>query len=77
MSASRRSGASPATPTVGRGRDRRVVEELRARKVIRRPEDLGIDPLDTHKSLLAAHSVKELMHWSGNLYDPPRKFRNW
>ncbi|MGL4962960.1 MAG: malonate decarboxylase subunit alpha [Inquilinus sp.] len=69
-------GVAGYTP-VGRARDRRVVEDLRARKVILRPEDLGIDPLDTHRSLLAAHSVKELMHWSGNLYDPPRKFRNW
>jgi malonate decarboxylase, alpha subunit len=69
-------GVAGYTP-VGRGRDRRAVEDLRARGVIRRPEDLGIDPLDAHKSLLAARSIKELMHWSGNLYDPPRKFRNW
>lgn len=62
---------------VGRARDRKVVEELRARKVIQRPEDLGIDPLDANRSLLAARSIKELMHWSGNLYDPPQKFRNW
>ncbi|PDQ22718.1 malonate decarboxylase subunit alpha [Mesorhizobium sanjuanii] len=62
---------------VGRARDARAVEGLRARKVILRPEDLGIDPLDANKSLLAARSIKELMHWSGNLYDPPAKFRNW
>lgn len=62
---------------VGRARDAKAVEELRARKVIQRPEDLGIDPLDANRSLLAARSIKELMHWSGNLYDPPRKFRNW
>jgi malonate decarboxylase alpha subunit len=62
---------------VGRARDARAVEELRARKVIQRPEDLGINPLDANRSLLAARSIKELMRWSGNLYDPPRKFRNW
>ncbi|TJW85446.1 MAG: malonate decarboxylase subunit alpha, partial [Mesorhizobium sp.] len=62
---------------VGRARDRKAVEDLRARKVIQRPEDLGIDPLEANKSLLAARSIKELMHWSGNLYDPPAKFRNW
>ncbi|PTE11297.1 malonate decarboxylase subunit alpha [Mesorhizobium helmanticense] len=62
---------------VGRARDARAVEDLRARKVIQRPEDLGIDPLDANRSLLAARSIKELMRWSGNLYDPPRKFRNW
>jgi len=62
---------------VGRGRGRKMVERLRERKVIRRPEDLGINPLDVHRSMLAAQSVKDLMHWSGNLYDPPAKFRNW
>jgi malonate decarboxylase alpha subunit len=62
---------------VGRGRDRKMVEKLRARKIIRRPEDLGINPLDADRSLLAARSIKDLMHWSGNLYDPPNKFRNW
>ena len=62
---------------VGRARDKAKVEELRGRKVILRPEDLGIDPLDAHRSLLAARSVKDLMHWSGDLYDPPAKYRNW
>ena len=62
---------------VGRARDRRMVEKLRERKIVRRPEDLGIDPLGVHRSMLAARSVKDLMRWSGNLYDPPAKFRNW
>jgi len=62
---------------VGRGRDRKMVEKLRERKIIRRPEDLGINPQDAHRSMLAARSIKDLMHWSGNLYDPPNKFRNW
>jgi malonate decarboxylase alpha subunit len=62
---------------VGRRRDRKMVEKLRARKIIRRPEDLGINPLDADRSMLAARSIKDLMHWSGNLYDPPNKFRNW
>jgi malonate decarboxylase alpha subunit len=62
---------------VGRGRDRKMVETLRERKIIRRPEDLGINPLDAHRSMLAARSIEDLMHWSGNLYDPPSKFRNW
>jgi malonate decarboxylase alpha subunit len=62
---------------VGCGRDRKMVEKLRARKIIRRPEDLGINPLDADRSILAARSIKDLMHWSGNLYDPPNKFRNW
>ncbi len=62
---------------VGRARDLKMVEKLRERKIIRRPEDLGINPLDAQTSLLAARSIKDLMHASGNLYDPPNKFRNW
>ncbi len=45
--------------------------------MIRRPEDLGIDPLDADRSLLAARSIKDLVHWSGGLYAPPSQFRNW
>jgi malonate decarboxylase alpha subunit len=62
---------------VGRARDRKMVEKLRERKIIRWPEDLGINPLDAQRSMLAARSVEDLMHWSGNLYDPPNKFRQW
>lgn len=62
---------------VGRARDRKMVEHLRQRKVIQRPEDLGIDPLDADRSLLAAHSIKDLMLASGGLYRPPSRFRNW
>jgi malonate decarboxylase alpha subunit len=62
---------------VGRGRDRKMVEQLRARKVILRPEDLDINPLDADRRLLSARSIKDLVHWSGGLYDPPSRFRNW
>jgi malonate decarboxylase alpha subunit len=62
---------------VGRGRDRKMVETLRERGVIRRPEDLGIDPLDADRRMLAARSIKDLMLMSGGLYDPPSRFRNW
>ncbi|HVE51377.1 MAG TPA: malonate decarboxylase subunit alpha [Casimicrobiaceae bacterium] len=62
---------------VGLGRDRRIVENLRDRKVIQRPEDLGIDKRDATRDLLAARSVKDLVRWSGGLYDPPKRFRNW
>ncbi len=62
---------------VGRGRDAKMVQLLRERGAIRRPEDLGIDPLDADRSLLAARSIKDLVHWSGGLYAPPSKFRNW
>ena len=62
---------------VGRGRDRNMVELLRQRGVIRRPEDLGINPLDADRNMLAARSIKDLVQWSGGLYAPPSKFRNW
>src|SRR4051812_9618227 len=62
---------------VGRRRDYGMVSRLRERGVIRRPEDLGINPLDADRSLLAARSIKDLVRWSGGLYAPPSKFRNW
>jgi malonate decarboxylase alpha subunit len=62
---------------VGRARDARTVQRLRERGVIRRPEDLGIDPLDADRGMLAARSIKDLVHWSGGLYAPPSQFRNW
>ena len=62
---------------IGRGRDKAMVERLRERRIIQRPQDLGIDPLDADRSLLAAHSIKDLMLASGGLYRPPSRFRNW
>jgi malonate decarboxylase alpha subunit len=62
---------------VGFGRDVNFVKRLRERGVIRRPEDLGIDPLDVDRSMLAARSIKDLVNWSGGLYRPPSQFRNW
>ncbi|PWC84125.1 malonate decarboxylase subunit alpha [Azospirillum sp. TSH100] len=69
-------GVAGYTP-VGRGRDRRMVETLRDRGIIRRPEDLGIDKRMATRDLLAARSVKDLVRASGGLYDPPKRFRNW
>jgi malonate decarboxylase alpha subunit len=62
---------------VGRRRDAKRVQALRERGVIRRPEDFGIDPLDADRSLLAARSIKDLVRWSGGLYAPPARYRNW
>jgi len=62
---------------VGRGRDAKAVERLRERRVIVRPEDIGIDPLDADRNMLAARSIKDLVRWSGGLYSPPSRFRNW
>jgi malonate decarboxylase alpha subunit len=62
---------------VGLGRNTQMVENLRDRGVIRRPEDIGIDRCLATRDLLAAHSIKDLVDASGGLYDPPPRFRNW
>ena len=69
-------GVAGYTP-VGMARDKRAVENLRDRGVIRRPEDLGIDKRRATRDLLAARTIKDLVHASGGLYDPPKRFRNW
>ena len=62
---------------VGLARDKRAVENLRDRGVIRRPQDLGIDPRLATRNLLAARSMRDLVNASGGLYQPPKRFRNW
>jgi malonate decarboxylase alpha subunit len=69
-------GVAGYTP-VGLQRDRRMVENLRARGIIRRPADMGIDVRDATRNQLAARSMRELVRASGGLYQPPKKFRNW
>jgi malonate decarboxylase alpha subunit len=69
-------GVAGYTP-VGMARDRRMVENLRDRGVIRRPEDLGVDPRLATRNLLAARSMRDLVEASGGLYAPPARFRNW
>jgi malonate decarboxylase alpha subunit len=41
------------------------------------PEDLKIEVRRANRSLLAARSIGDLVAWSGGLYDPPAKFREW
>ncbi|MEC4719739.1 malonate decarboxylase subunit alpha [Noviherbaspirillum sp. CPCC 100848] len=62
---------------VGLARDKRMVENLRDRGIIRRAEDLGIDKRLATRDLLAAKNMKDLVRASGGLYDPPKRFRNW
>jgi malonate decarboxylase alpha subunit len=69
-------GVAGYTP-VGLQRDRRMVENLRDRGIIRRPEDLGIDKRQATRDLLAAKTMKDLVRASRGLYDPPKRFRNW
>jgi malonate decarboxylase alpha subunit len=51
--------------------------ELRRKGVVVYPEDLGVHRLQANRSLLAARSMEDLVAWSGGLYQPPAKFRNW
>ena len=62
---------------VGRARSRATVENLRDRGIVRRPADVGVDVRQATRDLLAARSVKDLVRWSGGLYDPPARFRSW
>jgi malonate decarboxylase alpha subunit len=69
-------GVAGYTP-VGLARDKRMVENLRDRGVIRRAEDLGIDKRLATRDLLAAKNMKDLVRASHGLYEPPKRFRNW
>ena len=69
-------GVAGYTP-VGLGRDQRMVDNLRDRGIIKRPEDLGIDKRDATRDLLAAKNMKDLVRASEGLYQPPKRFRNW
>jgi malonate decarboxylase alpha subunit len=50
---------------------------LRARGIVAFPSDIGVNPLQASRSLLAARSVHELAAWSGGLYKPPPRFCSW
>ena len=69
-------GVAGYTP-VGLKRDKKLVEKLRKRGVITRPEDIGIHLKDATRDLLAAKNIRDLVEWSGGLYNPPVKFRDW
>jgi malonate decarboxylase alpha subunit len=53
------------------------VAQLRKRGVVALPEDLGVRRVDAKRTLLAAHNMREIVEWSGGLYDPPARFRSW
>ncbi len=62
---------------VGMAEDPAETASLRERGIFKTPADLGIDVRRANRDLLAAKSVKDLVDWSGGLYNPPAKFRNW
>ncbi len=63
-------GVSP----IGRTHDRRTEEKLRKDGIVAFPEDLGVRRAEAKRSLLAAHSIGDLVEWSGGLYKPPDRF---
>lgn len=62
---------------VGRAADARRTEQLRRDGLVAFPEDLKVSTRDADRSLLAARSISDLVAWSGGLYDPPARFRDW
>jgi malonate decarboxylase alpha subunit len=52
-------------------------EQLRRAGVVAFPEDLGVQRSDASRTLLAARSMRDLVTWSGGLYDPPKRFKSW
>ncbi|WP_133136722.1 malonate decarboxylase subunit alpha [Legionella rowbothamii] len=69
-------GVAGYTP-MGLKRNKTMVDELRHRGVIQRPEDLKISLKDADRDLLAAKNIHDLVEISQGLYCPPNKFRNW
>jgi malonate decarboxylase alpha subunit len=63
--------------TVGLAATPASIQDLRSRGIVAYPEDLGIQRTQAKRSLLAAQSVEDLVTWSGGLYNPPAKFKNW
>ena len=62
---------------VGKLEDPEITKKLRKEGIVKLPEDFGIDPSQATRDLLAAKNMKDLVDWSGGLYNPPAKFRNW
>jgi malonate decarboxylase alpha subunit len=60
---------------IGRQAKPEKTAELKRRKIVQSPEDLGINPDEANTSLLAARSMDDLVAWSGGLYRVPEQFR--
>jgi malonate decarboxylase alpha subunit len=59
----------------GRAQARDMSDNLRERRIVMRPTDLGIDAKDATRDLLSARTIDDLVDWSGGQYVPPLKFR--
>ena len=49
-------------------------DNLRERRIVMRPSDLGIDAKDVTRDLLSARTIDDLVVLSGGLYVPPLEF---
>ncbi|MCF0247686.1 MAG: malonate decarboxylase subunit alpha [Synergistes sp.] len=62
---------------LGMSADPRETRRLRDAGIIKTPEDLNIDITKANRSMLAAKNIRDLVKWSGGLYCPPGRFKNW
>lgn len=62
---------------IGLKADPKVTKQLREKGIIQTPQDLQIDCNKANRSILAAKNVRELVDWSGGLYQPPKRYHNW
>ena len=62
---------------IGLAADPAQTQALRDAGIVQTPEDLGIDRRRANRQMLAAKSIRDLVEWSGGLYNPPARFRNW
>src|SRR3984893_9301461 len=59
----------------GSAKARDMTNNLRERRIVMRPCDLGIDAKDAKRDLLSARTIDDLVVRSGGLYVPPAEFR--
>jgi malonate decarboxylase alpha subunit len=62
---------------IGLAADPAETQRLRDAGIVKTPEDLGIDRRRANRQMLAAKNIRDLVDWSGGLYNPPARFRNW
>lgn len=62
---------------IGLRADPKITKILREKGIIQTPEDLGIDRNKANRSILAAKNIRELVDWSGGLYQPPKRYHSW
>jgi len=61
---------------VGRKEVKSETEKLRRNRIVQTPEDLGIDPTEATRDLLAAKDMRDIREQSAWLYHPPAQFLN-